>query len=381
MVSDKYTINDKEGRSTVSEERTQNDKDTARSKQTQVSAPGRTASQAEGERDEKIKPSQHPQNRDPGMTPGQAEGERDDKADYEYQRRQVRQSQGNGKMDENGDTKQALLEQAEKVREQVETGLERFNETLNESEMASKIRHQFQSFAEEQGFNTHELKRWLAMIGGGYLAFQGLRRSLGSLSIASLGAAIFYWGYSGESILRRIQRRGKTTHWEAEDRIRSGESSMSYDFAATPKLVTKSIIVKAETADAFKIWANFENFPRFMQHIKSVNKAGEEMSHWIMEGPLGTRIEWDAKVTRYEENKRIGWSSIRGDIKTSGQVTFNSLPSNETEVTVTLQYVPPVGLAGEVIAELFDNPERKLEEDLRNFKRFMENREQKQNNK
>jgi uncharacterized membrane protein len=360
----------------VSEERTQKDKDTARSKQTQVTDPGHTPGQAEGQRDAKIKPSQHPQNRDPGMTPGQAEGERDDKADYEYQRRQVRQTQGNGKMDKNGDAKQAVLEQAEKVREQVETGLERFNETLNESETASKIRDQFQSFAEEQGFTAHELKRWLAMIGGGYLAFQGLRRSLGSLSIASLGAALFYWGYSGESILRRIQRRGKTTHWDAEDRIRSGESSMSYDFAATPKLVTKSIIVKGETADIFKIWANFENFPRFMQHIKSVKKSGEEMSHWIMEGPLGTRIEWDAKVTRYEENKRIGWSSIRGDIKTSGQVTFNSLPSNETEVTVTLQYVPPVGLAGEVIAELFDNPERKLEEDLRNFKRFIENREQ-----
>jgi uncharacterized membrane protein len=358
----------------VSEERTPPKK--ARSEQTQVTDPGRTSGQAEGEREEKIKPSQHPQNRDPGVTPSQAEGERDERADYEYQRRQVRQNQGNGKMDQNGESKTALLEQAEKVREQVESGLQRFNETMNESEMASKFRDRFQTFAEEQGFTTHELKRWLAMIGGGYLAFQGLRRSLGSLTLASIGAALFYWGYSGETILSRIQRRGKMTHWDAEDRIRNGETSMSYDFAATPKLVTKSIIVKADTTEVFNIWANFENFPHFMQHIKSVRKTGEEMSQWIMEGPMGARIEWDAKITRFEENKRIGWSSVRGDIKTSGQVTFNSLPNNETEVTVTLQYVPPAGLAGEVIAELFDNPERKLEEDLRNFKRFMENRGQ-----
>ncbi|MEZ4633465.1 MAG: hypothetical protein R2856_00525 [Caldilineaceae bacterium] len=53
-------------------------------------------------------------------------------------------------------------------------------------------------------------------------------------------------------------------------------------------------------------------------------------------------------------------------------MTFNSLPNEQTEVTVTMQYVPPAGLAGEVVAELFGNPEGKLTEDLRNFKKFIE---------
>lgn len=136
--------------------------------------------------------------------------------------------------------------------------------------------------------------------------------------------------------------------------------------------VTRSIIVKADVADVYQLWANFENFPDFMKHIKSVKKSGERTSRWTMSGPLGTSIEWDAETTRLEENKRIAWNSISGDIKTSGQVTFNALPDGETEITVVLRYVPPAGLAGEIVAELFGDPEGKLENDLRNFKAYVE---------
>ncbi len=136
--------------------------------------------------------------------------------------------------------------------------------------------------------------------------------------------------------------------------------------------VTKSIIVKGDVEDVYNVWANFENFPHFMRHIKSVTKKGDGISHWVMEGPLGTSIEWDAETTRLEENKRIGWNSIEGDIKTSGQVTFTALPNNETQLTVMLKYVPPGGLPGHVVAELFGDPEGKLEDDLRNFKAYIE---------
>ncbi len=136
--------------------------------------------------------------------------------------------------------------------------------------------------------------------------------------------------------------------------------------------VTKNIIVKASVEDAYQAWANFENFPRFMKHIKSVTKTGERSSHWVMEGPLGKEIKWDAETTRLDENKRIAWNSTDGDIKTSGQVTFNDLPHGETEITVMLKYVPPGGLAGEIADKLFANPEGKLEDDLRNFKAYIE---------
>ena len=137
--------------------------------------------------------------------------------------------------------------------------------------------------------------------------------------------------------------------------------------------IVKSIIVKGNVSDIYNIWANFENFPKFMKHIKSVTKTGDNTSHWIMRGPLGVKIEWDANTTRLEENGRIAWNSIDSEAKTSGQVTFNALAEGETEVTVMLHYAPPAGLAGEVVAELFGNLEGRLLEDLRNFKEFVEN--------
>jgi uncharacterized membrane protein len=53
-------------------------------------------------------------------------------------------------------------------------------------------------------------------------------------------------------------------------------------------------------------------------------------------------------------------------------VTFNPLPQNETEVTVLMQYDPSGGKAGELLANLFANPEKRLEEDLQNFKNYLE---------
>lgn len=139
--------------------------------------------------------------------------------------------------------------------------------------------------------------------------------------------------------------------------------------------VTRTIIVSASVSEVYAIWANFENFPRFMHNMESVSKTGDGLSHWAMKGPLGRKIEWDARTTRAEPNTRIAWNSLDGgDIKTSGQVIFKELPQNQTEIAITLQYVPPLGKLGEVIVHLFDNPEAKLDEDLAHFKHYVEHR-------
>lgn len=139
---------------------------------------------------------------------------------------------------------------------------------------------------------------------------------------------------------------------------------------------TKSIIVKGDVSKIYQIWADFESFPKFMQHIKGVTKTGERTSHWVMEGPMNAIIEWDAETTRLEENTRVAWNSKDGsELKTSGQVTFTPLPQNQTEVTVTLQYAIPDTLASKVVAHLFGDPDRYLQEDLRRFKAYAEGRE------
>jgi uncharacterized membrane protein len=138
---------------------------------------------------------------------------------------------------------------------------------------------------------------------------------------------------------------------------------------------TKTIIVKADVKDVYNAWSNFENFPHFMKNIKSVQKTGGASSHWEMQGPLGTKVEWDAQTTLVEPNKRIGWSTKDnedGNLTTSGQVTFNPLTHNEIEVVATVHYVTRAGLTGNVVAKFWGNPEEKLEKDLRNFKEYIE---------
>lgn len=139
--------------------------------------------------------------------------------------------------------------------------------------------------------------------------------------------------------------------------------------------VTKSIIVKGEIGEIYNVWADFRNFPQFMKNIESVTPMSDDRTHWTMKGPLDTIFEWDAKTTRMEENSRIAWKSVNGNMKTSGQVTFTELPQNQTQVTVTLHYVPPAGVVGEVAAALFGQPEQRLTEDLKNFKSFVEKME------
>jgi uncharacterized membrane protein len=136
---------------------------------------------------------------------------------------------------------------------------------------------------------------------------------------------------------------------------------------------TKTIIVGSDIGTAYETWANFENFPRFMKDVKSVTRTGDRMSHWVVDGPFGKQVEWDAETTRLDKNTRIAWNSKEtSDIKTSGQVTFNDLGKGQTEVTVTLQWVVPASKGGETLMGLFANPAKRLEEDLLSFKHYVE---------
>jgi uncharacterized membrane protein len=138
---------------------------------------------------------------------------------------------------------------------------------------------------------------------------------------------------------------------------------------------TKSIIVGSSVGEVFEAWSDFENFPHFMKSIKSVQKQPDGSTHWVAEGALGKTVEWDAETTMFEPNKRIGWHSREDSkIKTSGQVTFVELGNGQTQVNVTMQWVIPASKGGETLAGLFADPEKRLEQDLYNFKTYVEGR-------
>jgi uncharacterized membrane protein len=139
--------------------------------------------------------------------------------------------------------------------------------------------------------------------------------------------------------------------------------------------VKKSLIINRAPEELYQFWHNFENLPRFMQHLESVRVTGEGRSHWVAKAPAGTSVEWDAEITEDRPNELIAWRSLEGaDVENSGSVSFEKAPGNRgTIVRVEIAYNPPGGAIGAVIAKLMgEDPGQKAQEDLRCFKQVME---------
>ena len=136
--------------------------------------------------------------------------------------------------------------------------------------------------------------------------------------------------------------------------------------------VTKSIIINGDVTQLYDRWKDFSTHSQFRENIRSVRGEGKDTNRWVMVGPGETKLEWLTKTTTLEPNKRIAWKTIDGDLKTSGQVTFTSLPKGQAEVTVTSQTVPPEDLTDEAAVQFFSDEETRLEKDLRHFKTLVE---------
>ncbi len=139
--------------------------------------------------------------------------------------------------------------------------------------------------------------------------------------------------------------------------------------------VTNIITINRSIEEVYAFWRNFENLPRFMRHLVSVNETGSGRSHWTAMAPAGMTVEWDAEITEDRPNELISWRSLPGaSVRNAGTVTFTKAPGNRgTEVRVDLEYRPPAGKLGAMVAMLFrEEPGQQIHDDLRNFKQVLE---------
>jgi uncharacterized membrane protein len=136
----------------------------------------------------------------------------------------------------------------------------------------------------------------------------------------------------------------------------------------------QSIDVQAPVEVCYGIWTQFEQFPRFMKNVEEVHYKGDtRQMHWRVKGPMGSHVSWDAEIDTLESNKVVSWHSVRdADVSQAGAVRFEPLDAQQTRVKVVIEYHPPAGMAGQVIANLFSNPQKMLEEDLNHFKQLAE---------
>jgi uncharacterized membrane protein len=134
--------------------------------------------------------------------------------------------------------------------------------------------------------------------------------------------------------------------------------------------VTKSIDVNVPIRAAYDQWTQFEEFPRFMEGVKSVTQTDDLHLHWVAE-IAGQRKEWDAEITEQHPDERVAWTSTSG-ARNAGVVTFHRIDDNTTRVTVQMDVDPegPIESIGDW-AGLLD---RRVQGDLERFRDFIQGR-------
>jgi uncharacterized membrane protein len=138
--------------------------------------------------------------------------------------------------------------------------------------------------------------------------------------------------------------------------------------------VNRSITVNCSVEEAYRVWRDFQNLPRFMQHLESVEVDGVR-SVWRAKAPAGLSVEWRAEKIVDKPNELIAWRTLpESEVPNEGAVRFRPAPGERgTEVHVELRYDPPAGRAAAFIAKLFgEEPSQQVSDDLRRFKQMIE---------
>lgn len=220
---------------------------------------------------------------------------------------------------------------------------------------------------EDYGINVGRTERIASGIAAAAVAAVALRRKRLRPLLLPLAGNLIARAITGRCAVNRALGRN------------SARGERASPVASVPRgegiRIEQSVLVNRPAEELYRFWRNFENLPRFMDHLESVTVLDENRSHWVAKGPAGTRAEWDATIHNEIENQLIAWRSLPGaEVNNAGSVHFTpSAGGMATEVRVVLSYNPPAGKLGAAVARLFgEEPSKQVEDDLRRFKQVME---------
>jgi uncharacterized membrane protein len=206
--------------------------------------------------------------------------------------------------------------------------------------------------------NWSPAARFLTGITAGALAMYGLRRKdlLGTVCSAA-----------GIALAARA-----TTNTDLERLIGVGGGRRAVD-------IQKTIRLDAPLETVFDFFTDWERWPEWMSHVRSVTTSDEtpgfgQRTHWVVDAPAGTTVEWDSEVTQFVPNELISWRSVEGAaVRNAGSVRFDRNDDGSVRVHVQMTYNPPAGVVGHAVASLFGkDPKKQLDDDLVRLKTTIE---------
>jgi uncharacterized membrane protein len=210
----------------------------------------------------------------------------------------------------------------------------------------------------EKNINVGQNERWVSMVGGVALAVYGLTRetALSKAALSGIGGYLFYRGQTGYCAVYNALG--------VDTRKRRGGVS-----------IEKTITINRTPEEVYRFWHNFENLPRFMEHLESVRVLDDRRSHWVASVPGGLNFEWDAEMIEDIPNERISWQSLAtAEVQNRGTVEFRRVPGG-TRLMFKASYEIP-GVVGGPTSQMFQYlSEKQLERELMQFKNLIESRE------
>lgn len=136
---------------------------------------------------------------------------------------------------------------------------------------------------------------------------------------------------------------------------------------------SQAVTIGRPAQELYQQWRDFTQLPLFMENVVRVDMIDARRSHWVVKAPAGKTVEWDAEITEEDPGRRMCWSSVDADVANRGCVEFREAGERGTIVTATIDYAPPGGTAGKLVAKLFQRePSIQARRDLRRFKQLME---------
>jgi uncharacterized membrane protein len=134
--------------------------------------------------------------------------------------------------------------------------------------------------------------------------------------------------------------------------------------------VTESIEVDVPLRTAYNQWTQFEEFPQFMEGVKSVTQVDDTTLRWVAEVG-GEQQEWQAEIVDQEPDTRIAWEAVGGN-GPNGVVNFEAIDEGTTGIVVTFEWEPEG--AKESIGAFLGLDSRRVKKELERFKELIETR-------
>ena len=137
--------------------------------------------------------------------------------------------------------------------------------------------------------------------------------------------------------------------------------------------IEESIDVKVPVRQAYNQWTQFEEFPKFMEGVQSVQQLDDTHVRWVAK-IRGESREWTTEIVEQRPDEKVEWKTTEGEVRNDGVVTFEQVGDDRTRVNVAMDVVGG-STAENVAGDLLGVVKSQVRGDLERFKELVETRD------